>query len=136
MTGLFKLLGTPLMALAIAALFTPTVAQAGDAEAGKASYATFCLTCHGPTGAGDGPVGVALQPPPRNFGEGNFLFDTDGDGKPGTDADLKNVIKNGAQAYGGSPLMTPWGHLQDADLENLVAFVRTLKGAAPVAAQK
>ncbi len=33
MTRLFKTFGTPLMALAIAALFAPALAQAGDVEA-------------------------------------------------------------------------------------------------------
>ena len=34
---------------------------------GKASYATYCAACHGPTGAGDGPAAGALKPPPRNL---------------------------------------------------------------------
>jgi|GEM_PF-5096235 len=47
--------------------------------------------CHGPTGKGDGPAATALDPKPRNFTGGAFKFDTDGDGKTGTDADLLNL---------------------------------------------
>jgi mono/diheme cytochrome c family protein len=100
---------------------------AGDAAAGKTVYDTNCVSCHGPEGKGDGPVGAALQPPPRNFSVGDFKFDTDSDGKPGTDADLKNVITKGGAAFGGSPLMAPWPMLSAADVDNLVAYIHSLK---------
>ncbi len=102
-------------------------AFAGDVAAGKTSYTINCFACHGETGKGDGPVGVALQPPPRDFSGGEFVFDTDGDGVKGSDADLTNVIKNGAMKYGGSPLMAPWATLSDDEIANLIAFVRSLK---------
>jgi mono/diheme cytochrome c family protein len=34
---------------------------------GKEVYTTYCLSCHGETGQGDGPAGATLNPPPRNF---------------------------------------------------------------------
>lgn len=116
-------------ALAAAALVSPPLAAfaAGDAAAGKTIFDTNCASCHGPTGAGDGPVGAVLQPPPRNFTMGDFKFDTDGDGKAGTDTDLENVITKGAGAFGGSPLMAPWPMLTDAEVENVIAYIRTLK---------
>ena len=75
---------------------------AGDAAKGKVLFETNCASCHGTSGKGDGPVGAALQPPPRDFTVGEFKFDTDKDGKPGTDADLMNVVTNGAATYGGN----------------------------------
>jgi mono/diheme cytochrome c family protein len=34
---------------------------------GKELYTTNCVSCHGETGAGNGPAGATLVPPPRNF---------------------------------------------------------------------
>jgi mono/diheme cytochrome c family protein len=113
---------------AVAALMVPLTASAGDVEKGKAAYAANCLSCHGETGKGDGPVGAVLQPPPRDFSVGDFAFDTDEDGTKGSDADLKNVISKGAGAFGGNQMMAPWaGVLSDEDIDNVVAFVRSLK---------
>jgi len=36
-------------------------------ERGAAVYEKNCASCHGPTGAGDGPVGRTLSPPPANL---------------------------------------------------------------------
>jgi mono/diheme cytochrome c family protein len=110
-----------------AAVLAPAAALAADAAAGKTLFTTNCASCHGDSGKGDGPVGAALQPPPRDFTKAEFKFDTDGDGKPGTDADLKGVITQGAGAFGGSPLMAPWPTLSDADVANVIAHIRSLK---------
>ncbi len=122
---------TSQMLLALAAVATLAIPgsalAAGDVEAGKATYMTNCQSCHGDTGKGDGPVGAVLQPSPRDFSKGDFKLDTDSDGKSGTDADLANVIKKGGLAYGGSPLMAAWPALSDGDVDNLVAFIRSLK---------
>lgn len=115
-------------ALAAGTLLAAPMAMAGDVAAGKAKYDMFCASCHGPAGKGDGPVGSSLNPKPRDFSAGSFKFDADKDGKAGTDADMRLVIKNGAAAYGGSAMMAPWGAtMSEADLENVVAFVRSLK---------
>ena len=111
----------------IAALAFPAIAVAGDAAAGKALFEVNCGTCHGMAGKGDGPLAAALNPKPRDLSAGVFNFDTDGDGTKGSDADLKNVITKGAAAYGGSPLMAPWPALSDADVDNIIAFIRSLK---------
>jgi len=113
---------------ALAVLLAPISALAGDAAAGKSKYDMFCASCHGPTGKGDGPVAVAIKPPPRDFSEGAFKFDTDDSGEPGSDADLKNVIANGAAKYGGNMMMAAWGGtMTDADVDNVVAYIRSLK---------
>ncbi len=113
---------------ALATLLAPAGALAGDAAAGKAAYTTNCVSCHGETGKGDGPVGQILQPPPRDFSLGDFKIDADEDGTAGTDADLKAVIAKGAGAFGGNQMMAAWGGiLSDEDIDNVVAYVRTLK---------
>ena len=113
---------------ALAALLVPTIAQADDAKA-KGLYTANCASCHGETGKGDGPVAVAVPPPPpRDFAAGDFKFDADEDGTAGTDGDLKTVITKGAGAFGGNPMMATWGGiLSDEDIDNLVAYIRTLK---------
>ena len=120
-------LATLLALAALAVLFVPAMASAGDAAAGKPLFQANCSTCHGMGGKGDGPVGAVLNPPPRDFTTADFKYDTDGDGKPGTDADLKNVITKGAAAYGGSPLMAPWPTLTAAQVDDIVAYIRSLK---------
>lgn len=114
----------------LAALALPSAALAADVAAGKAKFMQLCVSCHGEGGKGDGPTGKALaaagQPAPRDFTVGAFKFDTDKDGKTGTDADLKNVISKGALAYGGNAMMAPVV-MSDADMANVIAFIRSLK---------
>src|SRR5690606_5505386 len=38
-----------------------------DHARGKALYAQLCASCHGDTGAGDGPASAGLDPPPIDF---------------------------------------------------------------------
>ena len=102
-------------------------AFAGDAAAGKALFEANCASCHGTSGKGDGPVGAALNPPPRDFTVGAFKFDADGNGTPGEDADLTSVIQKGAMAFGGSALMAPWPTLSEAQIGDVIAHIRTLK---------
>jgi mono/diheme cytochrome c family protein len=115
------------VAAALTALVLPGSALAGDAAAGKIVYEANCSSCHGTSGKGDGPVGKALNPPPRDFTIGDFKFDTDGNGKAGEDADLKAVIQKGAMAFGGSPLMAPWPALDETQVDDIIAHIRSLK---------
>lgn len=106
--------------------FGVSPALAGDAAAGKATYDGMCSSCHGAAGKGDGPAAAALTPAPRDLSTGDFKFDADKDGQAGGDSDLRLVIQKGAAEFGGSPMMTPWP-VSDADAENLVAYLRSLK---------
>jgi mono/diheme cytochrome c family protein len=97
-----------------------TALAAGDAAAGKAKYDLFCTTCHGATGKGDGPGGAALNPKPRDYSDQAWQ-------KATKDEQIFKVIKEGGPAVGKSPLMAAWGAaLSDADINNLVAYVRQL----------
>jgi cytochrome c553 len=115
----------------MAAFAIPSLSYAADTEAGNAKFQQLCVSCHGAEGKGDGPTGLALaaakQPAPLDFTVGAFKFDTDGDGATGTDIDLKNVITRGAQPYGGSMMMAPVMGLSGADLDNVIALIRSLK---------
>ena len=114
-------------AIAVGGLVCALPSWAGDAAAGEVIFVTNCATCHGTGGKGDGPVGAALNPPPRDFTQGDFKFDTDNDGTPGTDVDIKNVVTNGGAAYGGSALMAPWPTLSDEDISSVIIYIRSLK---------
>ena len=107
------------------AVFSNADASAADADAdaakGQQVYQIYCITCHGATGKGDGPVGKTLTPPPRDFSVGDFKFG-------GTSQEIFDTISNGAAAKGGSPLMAPWGAvIPEQDRWDLVAYIRTLK---------
>jgi mono/diheme cytochrome c family protein len=100
----------------------PATAAKGDAVKGNQVYTLYCLPCHGEKGDGKGPVGITLQPPPRDFIKGEFKYAS-------TDQELFEVITGGAAARGGSPLMTPWnGILSEEDRWNVLRFIRSLKG--------
>lgn len=120
---------TLIISLSFAFLATSGSAWAADAAAGAIIFNANCSSCHGISGAGDGPVGAALTPPPRDFTVGDFAFDPNEDGAKGADEDLTLVIKNGAMKYGGSPLMAPWPTLSDAQVTDIIAHIRTLKTA-------
>jgi mono/diheme cytochrome c family protein len=123
-----KSLPAAVFACAVALGVSPVPAGAADAAKGKTLYEQNCVSCHGVGGKGDGPTGQALAAqgtPARDFTKADFKFDADKDGQAGTDADLAAVIKNGAGAYGGSPLMAPWSYLGDGAIADLVAYIRT-----------
>ncbi len=126
-----KLVTISLSALAVTFGFAlaASSALADDAvsEGREVYIKTNCNSCHGMDGKGDGPVAAALDPKPRNYTKGEFKFDANKDGKAGTDADLALVIKNGAAAYGGSAMMMPNPTLTDAQIQELIAYIRSLK---------
>ena len=45
----------------------PLVADADSVAVGEILYNENCVMCHGTTGAGDGPVGASLNPPPADL---------------------------------------------------------------------
>ena len=120
-TGSLGRLGRIAAVLAILGWLAPAAFAedfTGDAAKGKEIYQGMgtCWTCHGKEGKGNGPAGGALQPPPRNFVKGDYKFE-----------DLFLVIKNGAARYGGNATMTPWGHLGDEAIKDVVAYLLSLK---------
>jgi len=93
---------------------------AGDAAKGKVKYQEVCAACHGATGKGDGPAAAGLPVKPRDHTDAAYM------GKL-KDQQIFDTIKKGGQAMGKSPLMPPWGgQLSDAQIWDLVAYVRTL----------
>lgn len=98
----------------------PTGNLRGDAEAGALLYSTYCASCHGPKGQGDGPVAATMNPRPANHGDHVYMASL-------SDAHLYKVISQGGASVGKSPLMAPWGGvINDQGIRDLIAFIRRL----------
>lgn len=93
---------------ALAILGSTGSAIAGDAAAGKAKYST-CVGCHGATGAGNAAAGY----PALSGKDAAFV------------AKQLTEFKSGARV---SPVMGAMvAGLSPADIENLAAYIATLK---------
>lgn len=102
-------------------LVAPLSANAADLEKGKTAFGTRCASCHGPTGAGDGPVAQALPPGTvRNLASGPFKFATDA-------TKVKELLVKGGAAVGLNPLMPPQTGVPADELDNIVAYVMSLR---------
>lgn len=53
--------------LVLVVVFAPTTAYPASSQMGADIYHQFCSVCHGPRGAGDGPVADALRVKPRDL---------------------------------------------------------------------
>jgi len=86
-----------------------------SAGEGAAVYKSYCLSCHGETGKGDGYAGASLEPKPKDLAQlsalvgDDYLFWRISKGKEGT-------------------AMIGWGGiLEDEQIWQAVSFIRTLK---------
>lgn len=109
-----------------AATEAPAAAAAVANAAGQKVYNTYCATCHGAKGKGDGPAAVALNPKPLDFSVGAFKYDANGDGTKGDIDDIKAIVHDGAAKHGGSPLMTPWPMIKADELQAVAEYVKSL----------
>lgn len=110
-----------LLTLSILAITTSS-ASAADAAKGQALFAQRCAMCHGEKGAGDGALAATMPEgqKPRNLTAGQNKYATD-------DAKLKETISKGGAGVGLSVLMPAQSDLSDAQLDDVVAFVKSLK---------
>jgi mono/diheme cytochrome c family protein len=86
---------------------------AGDAAKGKALYTAKCGACHGPSGEPKDAIAKALKVEMRHLG-GKEVQDK-------ADADLIATITK------GNGKMTPVAAIKEAEVTDIIAFVRTLK---------
>ena len=96
--------------LALAAI---SPAMAADAAEGLKVHMAKCKTCHGPTGAGNPGMARALKVEIRDFASPEV--------QKKTDDQLKKDSRDGVGK------MKPTAGLSDADLGNVVAYIRSLK---------
>ncbi len=93
-----------------------------DAAAGKVKYDMLCASCHGLTGAADGPVAQSLPEgsKPGNFQTGTYKFATD-------ETKFKELLRKGGAGVGLNPLMPPQSQLTDAEMSDVYAYITSLK---------
>lgn len=94
-------------AICLFASFGPTGAWAADASAGKAVFDAKCKGCHGADGEGNPNIAKMMKVEMKPLGS--------------TSADVKKVISE------GQGKMKPVTSVSGADLDNVVAYVKTLK---------
>ena len=99
-----------------------TSAAPVNIEQGRAIYKTYCVSCHGETGKGDGPAAGVLKPPPRDHTDYAYMSTL-------SDDEIARTIKMGG-AMKGKPLMPSHPQLKEVELKALVAFVRSLSSPA------
>jgi mono/diheme cytochrome c family protein len=89
------------------------LAQQGDAKEGKAVFEKRCAPCHGPDGAGKESVAKMLKVEMPHLGSKEI--------QAKTDEEIRKII---AEGYDKMP---PPKGLVGKDVDNVIAFVRTLK---------
>ena len=92
---------------------------AGDVDAGGKLYQTRCSPCHGSDGKAATPTAQALNPKPRDHTDGAYMNQL-------SNEHIAKIIKNGGPAVGKSPMMPPQADLTEQQIEEVIAFVRTL----------
>ncbi|MDP6344219.1 MAG: cytochrome c [Alphaproteobacteria bacterium] len=92
--------------------------RAGNAS-GEGNYQSYCVTCHGVEGKGDGPLSEDLDVKPRDLSDPAFA-------SAKSDQHLFKVIKFGGASVGLSENMAPFsGQLSDKEINNVVAYLRS-----------
>ncbi|MET0516586.1 MAG: c-type cytochrome [Nitrospiraceae bacterium] len=89
--------------------------QAGKTLFLQTAQPVACAMCHGDKGNGEGFMGAALMPPPRNFTCGAMMKDL-------PDGQLFWIIKNGSPGTG----MMSFAGLPDDQVWQLIHYVRSL----------
>jgi putative copper resistance protein D len=96
------------------ALRNPIPPDSASLARGQKLYQDNCLACHGATGAGDGPLGLALRPQPAN------LQTHMTDGHP--DGLLFDWVTNGVQ---GTAMPAFGARLSERERWDVINFIRT-----------
>ncbi len=96
------------------------VADESMSHTGEKIFQTRCFVCHGREGKGNGPASTGLGATVRDLTSSSWQDST-------SDETIRSVIRNGAQAVGGSAAMTPNRDLSDAQIQSLLGYIRGLR---------
>ncbi len=102
------------------ALTSPLPDSPEIVEKGRALYGGkgACANCHGPTGRGDGPAVVKLDPSPRNFHHRGFW-------RHRTEGEIFWATKHGVP---GTSMIGFEGRLTDEEIWAVIQYLRNFAG--------
>ena len=95
------------------ATLSATVVAAGDAKAGQAAYDRSCKSCHGADGTPNPGIVKMMKVDMKDFKSAEV--------QAMSDDDIKKIVS------GGKGKMRPVTSVSGAELDNVVAYVRSLK---------
>ncbi len=107
---------------AVLGLAAGAAGQTPDLTAGERVFRDNCAICHGAAGDGLGHAAQHFKTPPRDLTKGRFKFRSTASGQVPTDADLTRTIVQGIPSTG----MVPQNHLSDAEVQAVIAFIKSL----------
>lgn len=99
-----------------------SAAAAGEAQAGAKLFAQHCARCHGSGGKGDGPDLAKIHPDtqPDNWTDKETNAEL-------SDYKIRKIVTGGGSAVDMSSKMPAFaGKISPAQIEDLIAFIRTL----------
>src|SRR5688500_13790403 len=105
----------------LVALITSTSSVPAQNQAeGRKLYASYCASCHGDTGKGDGVAAGSLPVKPKDHTNGAVMNQM-------TDQSLADVISKGGGPTGKSSFMPAWGaSVNEKQVRDIVAYIRSL----------
>jgi mono/diheme cytochrome c family protein len=104
----------------VVGLIASSAVWAQDQAEGKKLYVTYCATCHGEGGKGDGSAGLSLPVRPADHTNGAAMNKL-------SDDFLINIISKGGGAVGKSTFMPAWGGaLNEKQILDIVLYIRSI----------
>jgi mono/diheme cytochrome c family protein len=109
-----------LLAIVLCVLAPLGRAEAQNAAEGKKLYTTYCATCHGDNGKGDGVAAASLPVKPADHTNGAVMNKL-------SDQFLADIISKGGSAVNKSGFMPAWGtSLNGNQVADIVAYIRSI----------
>ena len=103
----------------------PSFAESSKHANGKKLYLTYCFTCHGTKGKGEGYAASVQPTKPRNLTDDTYMSSR-------TRQQLFDAISGGGHSVGKSMTMPYWREsLTEDQIWSLVAYIRTLHQKPP-----
>ena len=120
---MIRLLGATLGVLFMAG---SAIAATGNVDNGEIIYNKRCVWCHGADGDGAGAAEEFLNPPPRNFEDGQYKIKTTGfDDMVPNDEDIFRMVRDGMPGTA----MPGWSQLlSEQDMWDVVQYIKTFAG--------